>query len=1235
MGYLYENSTPDRFQHLCQTLLLETYPELQCFPVAQKDGGRDGLDLASKTVLQVKFRRNDEEESAEWMISALEGELPKIKQLIARGATKYVMVTNARPTAHLGVGRIDKVQKWLEDNVSIPAVCLWRDDLDRRLDAAGTPLKLRYSELLTLEDGLDVLLLQLANPKQQAQQDAIKFFVLKQFNLDRDVKFKQVQLSSDLLDLFIDVPVGFPRKQGERTRKATDDRVNDFLKSKNAIRGFYFDQDSDFVDVVVPTEEAYFRRLDMGAAEFLLDDAAQKHLPLVMLEGAPGQGKSTLAQYVCQVHRARFLGDSATLAQIPHELLTSSFRLPVKVDLRDLATFINGEEPFPGIEVPTAAPRSLEAFVAHLINFRSGMNTFEAEDVVSVVQNAPTLFFLDGLDEVPDLSTRESIVQAVGDALGRWEILNADTQVVVTSRPSVFGRRPNLARHGFTTLTLRDIDRERIDKYADQWTRASELEPPETTAVLHILSQKLELAHIRDLTRNPMQLTILLSLIHQVGHSLPDQRTDLYSRYIDTFLTREADKDARVREHRPLLLSFLGYLAWVLQTAAESSGSAGSISAASLQELATQYLRTGSYDTQMADDLFDGGLERVFVLVERIEGLYEFEVQPLREFFCAEYLYSTAPVGTYRQQQLRGDRAQRFEALAANPFWLNVCRFYAGFCERGETGTLVLSLQEAIQSDDPGLSIHSRRVALALLQDWVFSNTKYPQGELIDAIFDGPASFMLLMGDGFGTDDIRLEKECGRDHLRDLLFEHLLEWPADHRTGLLCSLIAQNGGSELTPRFLGSIDPLVGRLRSNMIIRMVRSGAVSLSEQEFLNLVMADSPSRSELARRLFEYVCSNFVSVSIDGEARRLFIELVLDGWVPDSNSPRNALEVFAATLSTGMFGVTTRLIQEGIRLVRYEMVLDDKDSMLTPPVSDFFERCKLAAEGRAETFGPRHPSHVSEVIEASRVVFGETWAGHGLALRTAGVRLALKLHPQASAGLFDQSVPLFDRTRAARLRRSGPVWWTDQLDRAETRLDERLWAGLVLLWASADNLRQLSDQLSMLVDGWSEAEFESTLETVRSISSKEEPRSDRKKILTFDLSRFSNRAAVLTAVALSLPSDRVSWPRGKNTEPLRTFRLELALSEKVAQLPNWRDPSAVTSWGVDLMQHRQTATIPSKQLAYSRIKLPASLSPTVIANPETFPVEFLTPAVMGAQKLFSPQELAARSQAEDWDFV
>src|SRR5450755_1388123 len=113
-------------------------------------------------------------------------------------------------------------------------------------------------------------------------------------------------------------------------------------------------------------------------------------------------------------------------------------------------------------------------------------------------------------------------------------------------------------------------------------------------------------------------------------------------------------------------------------------------------------------------------IERVVALVSRVQGTYEFEVQPLREYFAARYLYDTAPYSPPGNEQ-QGSKPDRFDAIARNFYWLNVTRFYAGCYSKGELPSLVERLQELASA--PGFKVisHPRMLAATLLGDWVFT----------------------------------------------------------------------------------------------------------------------------------------------------------------------------------------------------------------------------------------------------------------------------------------------------------------------------------------------------------------------------------------------------------------------------------------------------------------------------------------------------------------------------------
>ena len=166
-SYQYEQLNDESFQQLSQSLLLRAFPDLQCFPVGQPDGGRDAIGrlfesspISNKFILfQVKFARRElsPNDARAWLLRTLRSELPKVQEQIGAGAERFVLVTNVSGTAHPEAGSVDTLQALLEEHIPIPAQAWWRDDLDRRLDDAWD-LKFSYPALFSGPDLLRLVI---------------------------------------------------------------------------------------------------------------------------------------------------------------------------------------------------------------------------------------------------------------------------------------------------------------------------------------------------------------------------------------------------------------------------------------------------------------------------------------------------------------------------------------------------------------------------------------------------------------------------------------------------------------------------------------------------------------------------------------------------------------------------------------------------------------------------------------------------------------------------------------------------------------------------------------------------------------------------------------------------------------------------------------------------------------------------------------------------------------------
>lgn len=753
MTYLFESLGDERFQQLCQAILVATHPGIQCLPVGQPDGGRDGFQRASSkirtsefTVYQVKYSKTPDSRSERDAIEqVIKTEKKKVEFLIERGATSYYLLTNVKGTSHLDVGSIDKVNEQLSNELGIPAYCWWFDDLERRID--GIPsIKWSYPEILRATDLLPALLEMHADTAAEKRGSAIKAYMAHQAQHDAQLKFKQIDLNKNIIELFVDVPARMLAIPGQSDREHAS-----YWTQLIHASGIEFLDSNDRSDRAV------------GALQLLVNDNFSRKTTRLVVEGAPGQGKSTITQYLCQVNRLRLLNRHSDFSRVAAAHRPTTARIPFRVDLRDYASWLSGRDPFSedqADKLPPGSTSSLESFIAAQINRQAGMS-FSIDDLGVIVRSSQVLIVLDGFDEVAEIKLRNKIVAEVSDASVRLAENAISAQIIVTSRPAAFANSPGFPREEWQHLQILPLTPPVIELYARRWLDGRGAEVRERKAVLSVLEEKLAHPHVRDLARNPMQLAILLALISVQGASLPDKRTALYDEYITIFLNRESEKSRVVRDHRELLVQIHRYLAWILQSEAESSG-AGNISDSRLREILRQYLETNCHPIDLVERLFTGMVERVVALVSRVQGTFEFEVQPLREYFAARHLYDTAPYKPAAVQN-RAGKPERFDAIARNFYWLNVTRFYAGCYSSGELASLIDGIDEIGRANKFRLLGYSAQLGLVLLNDYVFSNHPRQASRLAENIVSDPGFLIYIAREQYArdADAIRLPPNVG------------------------------------------------------------------------------------------------------------------------------------------------------------------------------------------------------------------------------------------------------------------------------------------------------------------------------------------------------------------------------------------------------------------------------------------------------------------------------------------
>ena len=272
-------------------------------------------------------------------------------------------------------------------------------------------------------------------------------------------------------------------------------------------------------------------------------------------------------------------------------------------------------------------------------------------------------------------------------------------------------------------------------------------------------------------------------LNEQLSQASPDLLRDLLTTFVNALLSAQADavcgagygerSDERVNSrngyrHRDLdtRIGTLDVAVPKLRTGSLYPG------LVEIERLLTDYLEPRGLDPTTISALFKAVTLRVVCLVQRDLAAHEFQfdVQPLREYFAASYLYDMA-AGTGPKNA----RSACLGELAKRPFWNNVARFYAGRFTTGEIPGIPYALRAMQSAAAIGAHPVSRTVAKQLLDDQVLvGQLELMTTDVLKVIFDG--SGPILAADGLidqGETRPHFQPGAGAKHAAEVLTERL------------------------------------------------------------------------------------------------------------------------------------------------------------------------------------------------------------------------------------------------------------------------------------------------------------------------------------------------------------------------------------------------------------------------------------------------------------------------------
>lgn len=877
--------------------------------------------------------------------------------------------------------------------------------------------------------------------RRQRISRALAATMSTQYVRDNEIRFRQVELTGPSVDsLFVDVPAS------SQPGSATDE----LLARINSAR---VDPATD--DVGGKPGAGY-----AGAAQALLHPDWSSSAVLI---GGPGQGKTTLLQFICQFHRARAQGrDEYSPIAAGLNPISNIIRTPVRLDLPQFAEWrrekLAGQRARvqgTGRQTEAEHPTLMESYIAGVIERTSG-EPFAVKDLYEAAEERPMLIALDGLDEVADAEERQAVADEIREAHARLRGRATDLLILVATRPGAV-ERPLWRDPQFAPLYLNQLTTPLRMQYLDRWTAQSRLTPEEVEELRATFIASIGELHVSELAGNPMQLAILLHLM-QRRTVLPEKRTELYDRYIDVFFDREA-KNPAIAQHKHVVIEFHKLLAWRIHTAMERGDSSGAVSLAELKRVLTSHLAPRGLDPATITDLFTAVTTRVVCLVQRdLDGHeFQFEVQPLREYFAASYLYDTSP-----GNGPKNTRSACLAELLKRPFWNNVARFYAGRFTSGEIPSIPYALREIQRDTSTGAHPLSRVAAKQLLDDQVLvGQTELMIKDLIGVIFAG--SGPVLAVDGLLEPDESIPhfgRSAGAKQAADVLTDRLREPPAPDVAGAIATLLNElTATAEAQQRWWEQIT------RVDPAAWLPTAAALGLLNDPHPDRVRAVDQLLSALDQdvQILPLLVATDTTLLSDVRVRRCIDELRrgLGGRVGEGRNSSNPYRRLDITATAAPLYVP----------------LSAKSATKTPEAGPSSPRRRTRRRTEPAAWTEHVPRLENAATDYCRQPNGGSWSALLNTIDSVWggdcwpIREALLAHP---ADLTQpESAPAAVATgspwtqvarwlREARDQRSKPQWWIDQAEACADELASMTFVVAALLFATNDTTRQLNAQLN-----------------------------------------------------------------------------------------------------------------------------------------------------------------------------
>lgn len=667
---------PNTFEHLVNQITLRVLGPGSTGFGPGSDGGRDGYfegeaPYPSETehwfgcwYIQSKFHKPHlSKDPQKWLLEQIKEEIKEFKNPDSkrRWPDNWIIATNIDPSGVPETGGFDQARELVSQARPVLKnhFHIWGGRKILDFLALHSEITDYYRHFLTPGK----ILTEIYNQIKDAQAEVkpiLRFLVLSQFDEQQYTKLEQAAPPGSTIeqpgihDLFIDLP--FRSKE-----HAFEALVMESLVCA-AAKCHRFDEEQ-------PDTE-----------EWKLWCRHPSRARVWFIKGGPGQGKSTIGQYFCQIQRAalilqkdsllpRSLGKNKNLAAAIQKVADKNDfwpvkpRIPISIELKEFAQWFGQRD--------RNISRGVLTYLAEWISIGVEQPLLVGT-LKRMLESHSWVIVFDGLDEVPQ-DVKDAVASEVCRFVDNVALDSADILIICTSRPQ--GYSGQFADLDSSTIELISLSPDQALACAKPVLGLGR-SPNQAKKHLQTLTSAIESPAVRELMTTPLQAHIMAVVVRD-GERPPERKWKLFTNFYQVIKRREANRelpDKRLakllREQDQLLKTVHNRLGFVLHARAElSQGAQTKLDRDEFEKLVTGAVKQ-MVETEVDETikvLMEATTDRLVLVSTPDDGNHvRFDIRPLQEFFAAEFLYESVSAEKLRQ---------RIELIGGDAHWREVMHF--------------------------------------------------------------------------------------------------------------------------------------------------------------------------------------------------------------------------------------------------------------------------------------------------------------------------------------------------------------------------------------------------------------------------------------------------------------------------------------------------------------------------------------------------------------------------------